>query len=183
MLKKFFVVVAVAMACMLGGETTARAQPYQPPGHWWHNVMNQYGRNQQIIGRALAQNGQYTGVECKQWVQNVVYSASGGTVWLPQNRPDWMGWYWSEWAQPLWYIPYNGPSYAAQPGNIIQMRWRNNNGSVLPHTAIVLSNNWSGMQWIDCNWSNGDRTVRVHYVSHDQFRQAVGWNCTVYEVR
>lgn len=178
MLKKFFMVVVMACAALM---CTTPAQA-QSSGFWWHNLMTQYGRNQQIVYRALNENGRYTGVQCKEWVQNVVWGASSGTVWLPQNRPDGAGWYWSNWAMPVWNIPYAGPSYAAQPGNIIQMVWRNNNNVTNPHTAIVLSNNSQGMQWIDCNWF-GDRSVRVHYISHDQFRQAVGWNCTVYEVR
>lgn len=139
----------------------------------WHN-WSQGQRNNAIVNRALSQNGNYTGLECKHWVQTVVANASSGAVWLPQNQPNLYQWYSST---DVSAVPYSPAIYSAASGSIIQMKW---NGT--PHTAIVYSTSGSGMWWIDCNW-NGDRRVTMHFVSYNQFAAACGNSHSVYYVR
>mgnify|MGYP003394170965 CR=1 FL=1 len=157
---------AVAVVMFLGNFTSeARAQ--------WHR-WTQGQRNSVIVNRALQQNGYYTGQQCKEWVQNTVYNASTGVVWLPQNQPNLYQWYWSS---DAYAVPYSPSIYSANSGSVIQMKW---NGT--PHTAIVYSSSGSGMWWIDCNW-NGDRRVTMHFVSYNQFAAACGNLYTVYYVK
>ncbi|MDO8537093.1 MAG: hypothetical protein Q7R94_02510 [bacterium] len=165
-LSKFSSFVVAAVMFLVCAVAPARAQ--------WHN-WSQGQRNNAIVSRALTQNGAYTGVQCKEWVQNVVYSASGGAVWLPLNQPNLYQWYPSP---NVWAVPYCPSIYSASPGSVIQMKWNST-----PHTAIVYSTTGSGMWWIDCNW-NHDTRVTMHFVSYSQFMSATSNSFyTVYYVR
>ena len=131
----------------------------------WHSY-SQSQRNQLIVNRAYAQNGQFTGQSCKEWVRTVVYSASGQAVWLPSTVPNNYQWYPSS---DVYTVPYCPSIYSAGPGAVIQMV----STSGTPHTAIVTSTTGSGMNWIDCNW-NRDMRVTTHYISYSQFASSYG---------
>ncbi len=146
--------------------------------NWWHGL-SQSQRNTEILNTALDQVGDYTGLQCKAWVQDVVDEASDGVVNPPQNQNDYT-WYTSSNVRVL---PRPFPIDAVQPGQIIQMRWRNHDGSIHPHTAIVKNKTSTKMTWVDCNW-NGDETVRVHTIYFSDFYWAVnGYNYNVYEIK
>lgn len=165
-ISKFSSLLIAIITLIVGAVSPTQAQ--------WHS-WSQGQRNSAILNRALSQYGTYTGVQCKEWVQNVVYSASTGTVWLPQTQPNQYQWYSSS---DVWAVPYCPAIYSAGPGNIIQMKWNNT-----LHTAIVYSTTGSGMWWIDCNWGN-DMRVSLHYVSYSQFLGATSNNFyTVYYVK
>lgn len=146
----------------------------QASAQW--NYWSQNQKNAAILNRAFAQNGMYTGLQCKHWVQNVVYSASGGVVWLPLNHPNLYQW---EYHPRVFKLQPFHPSWC-QPGQIIQMKWNNT-----PHTAIVVSTSHDRMRWIDCNWGlpTNNTMVSVHDVTYHAFAGAVGSNYSVYEVR
>lgn len=172
--KQKSVLVASIVLCLAFVTTVATASVRTG----WHGL-SQTQRNRLILARAQEDNNRYTGVQCKEWVQNVVYNASDGEVYPPRNRNDYT-WY----DHPYVYrYPRPYPLNGVEPGQIIQMRWRNPNGTITPHTAIVVSRNSSGMTWIDCNWTNRDRTVRTHDVSYDLFNRRVGYYYNVYEIR
>ena len=172
MFRKSGIVSALAVLCLAITATAASMVTS------WHGL-SQNQRNALILSTAMSQAGRYTGQQCKVWVQNVVYQASGGTVYPPQNLNDWT-WYSSNDVQP---IASYGQISRVQPGQIIQMRWTNRrDGHVSPHTAIVTSTTGAGMYWVDCNFvSTG--TVGVHYVSYQDFQISVGPYFNIYEIR
>ncbi len=167
--------VKIIVAC-LALITTAAAAMAATVG--WHGLL-QSQRNSRILTRANQDLNINVGVECKEWVQRVVNSASGGVVTVPTNRSN------TEWRSSTDCYKYPHPFNIewVQPGQIIQMHWRNqSNPNQYPHTAIVLRKSNSGMTWIDSNWF-GDRTVRTHTITFSQFRTCVGNRFNVYEIR
>lgn len=146
--------------------------------NWWHGL-SQSQRNTEILDVALDQVGDYTGMQCKHWVQEVVDEASQGAVYPPTNKNNYT---WNSHSK-VRTLPKPFPINAVQPGHIIQMQWRNNNGTVYPHTAIVKSKTSTKMTWVDCNWY-GDETVTTHSVLFTDFYTAVnGYNYNVYEIK
>ncbi len=145
--------------------------------NWWHGL-SQSQRNAEILDVALDQVGNNTGMQCKHWVQEVVDEASQGTVYPPPNQNDYTWRSSSDVRKMLKPFPIEW----TQPGQIIQMRWKNQDGATYPHTAILKNKTSTKMYWVDCNW-NGDETVSVHSVTYSQFNQAVGDKYNVYEIK
>ncbi len=143
----------------------------------WHGL-SQSQRNARILNVALDQVGDDTGMECKAWVQDVVDEASNGAVYPPRNQNDYT---WRS-SSDVYRMQQPFPIEWAEPGDIIQMRWANRNGSTTPHTAILVSKSSSRMRWVDCNWVEED-TVGTHYVTYADFYRAVGSNYNVYQIR
>ena len=145
----------------------------------WHGL-SQSQRDNRIKMRALAELGHSTGLQCKEWVREVVDDASSGEVIIPATRPNNYQWYNHPYIQSY---SQGCPPPGVAPGRIIQMVWHNqSNNNVSPHTAIVYSTTSSGMTWIDCNWQ-GDGVVRMHYVSYTNFQACVGSEYTLYKIR
>lgn len=131
-----------------------------------------------IISRASRDEGQNVGQECKPWVQAVVSDATGGAVKVPSTTDGGSG---SAWQEGAGVAGACIPVGNIRRGQIIQMRWRNRNGTVYPHTAIVLRNTGGTLTIIDANWK-GDRVVRTHSWSVSEFSQAVGNAYSVYTI-
>jgi hypothetical protein len=144
----------------------------------WHDL-SQSERNQRILSDGHEDLNDDVGVSCKIWVRNIVREASGNLVTIPSTKSNGYQWY----SHPdVYAVPQPSPVEWVTPGCIIQMKWRNQNGTTYPHTAIVVSKNSSGMTWIDSNW-NGDQVVRTHFVSYSQFYTAVqGYRYTLYYI-
>jgi hypothetical protein len=143
----------------------------------WHGL-SQSQRNSRILNRADDDLNQNVGMSCKEWVRRVVRNASGGEVGIPSNQNDYT---WN--SHPYVYrCPQPYPISWVQPGQIIQMRWTNANGTSTPHTAIVLSRTSTSMTWIDSNWQ-GDEVVRTHSMTYSHFNNRVGNNYNIYEIR
>jgi len=51
-----------------------------------------------------------------------------------------------------------------------------------PHTAIVVSNNGSGMTWLDSNWVSAN-TVGTHDVTFTYFNSNFGSRYTIYSIK
>ncbi len=143
---------------------------------WWSS-RTQTQRNQAIVGRALQQLGQVTGLQCKEWVRVVVQDASQGDVLLPPNRTN--GWQWH--AHPkVRLVAQNVCPANLQPGHIVQLR----QSSGLPHTAIVRAVGYDGMTWVDANWvsyNNPPGTVASHAISWTTF-YAIASQYSFYEI-
>ncbi len=124
----------------------------------WHDL-TQAQRNQAIINEANSySNGSYGG-QCKVWVQNVVYDASGSSVWLPTNADN-CSWNYSPYA-----VARCGLLDWVSAGEIIQMQLSSAYGSG-PHTLIVTSNNGSQITVKESNWCSGNcETVRIANVN------------------
>lgn len=145
---------------------------------WWHGL-SQSSRDNKILSAALSHVGENTGLQCKEWVRDVVKEASQNTVTIPATKPNKYQWY----SHPYVYgIPQPSPVQWATPGSIIQMKWTAPNGTVTPHTAVVKSHTSSGVYWVDCNWDY-DTTVKVHFVSYTSFANAVGSSYTIYFIK
>jgi hypothetical protein len=145
--------------------------------NWWHNL-SQNQRNSRIVERALQDVGDDVGQSCKEWVRTVVRSASGNTVTIPPNSSNDTRWQ-SDPDCHRYAPPFPPGAFVA--GYIIQMRWRNNDGTYYPHTAIVQSRNSSGMWWIESNWE-GDEVVRRRFVPFSTFHAQVGSRYSVYRI-
>lgn len=146
----------------------------------WHS-MAQWQRNQAIVSRAYQDNDRKVGVQCKVWVQNVLYSVSGGHVWLPQNNPAPNDWYWQN-DQNGHVVGMSIPIQYVQIGWIIQMRLK----SGIPHTAIVVGNNGYGITFIDSNWFylSAPNTVKIHSLTYKEFNDKLEspWSYSVYYI-
>lgn len=167
--------LAVSTLVLFGIVCTAAGMPLM--ANLWHGL-SQSQRNAEILDVALDQVGNYTGLQCKHWVQEVVFEASDGAVYPPTNKNNYT---WNSHSK-VRTLPKPFPINAVQPGHIIQMQWKNRNGTVYPHTAIVKSKTSTKMTWVDCNW-NGDETVTTHSVKFTDFNSAVGHNYNVYEIK
>lgn len=166
----------LSIVALFGLVCSAAAAPSL--ANWWHGL-SQNQRNAEIREVALDQVGDSTGMQCKHWVQEVVYEASQGAVYPPTNKNNYT---WNSHSK-VRALPKPFPINAVQPGHIIQMQWRNNNGTVYPHTAIVKSRTSTKMTWVDCNW-NGDESVITHSIRFTDFYNAVdGHNYNVYEIK
>lgn len=174
----------LTLVCAFGflGNTKTEAQVYGPYA-WWHYQLPQGGRNYFIWLTAQSVPNSTYGGQCKEWVQNVVWRASYGTVWLPQNNPycDWM-WYWSNDVEIVAEDRWDGvPMYS---GQIIQAQVRYSHWPYTsPHTMIVDWANANYISVIECNYGAGN-SLRVsrRTVTWAQFR-ANTIHYTLYNVR
>jgi len=162
--------LGLGVAAALGH--AALVQAHSPSGAVpWHDISQEF-RNYLIVQYGSLDRGKIGG-ECKPWVQDVVYRASGQHVWLPQTVPDANGWYWAD-------DPHVGRRDGADiieidPGEIVQMQWRFLNGETTPHTFIVWQTYWHGFDWLDSNWV-ATNTVGTHYCSYETFdAQVIQW--------
>ncbi len=168
-------IVWFAMTMLIGLVTSIG---FATDSDWWHGL-SQSSRDSIILSKALSHVGENTGLQCKEWVRDVVKEASQNSVTIPATKPNKYQWY----SHPYVYgIPQPSPVTWATPGSIIQMKWVAPNGNVTPHTAIVKSHTSSGMNWIDCNWDS-DTKVKVHFVSYSSFANAVGSSYTIYFIK
>jgi len=134
----------------------------------WHS-MTQAQRNEKIIARANVDDNHYVyPKECKGWVQDVVYSASGNTVWLPNTTSLLYTWC----SDPSVYsVPKPFRVEWAQRGWIIQMRWQNvGDKKIYPHTIIIENVYSTYMDIIDCNLF-APYTVKHRTMTFDYFYQ------------
>ncbi|MFA6308093.1 MAG: hypothetical protein WCS88_02625 [Patescibacteria group bacterium] len=135
---------------------------------WWSNL-GQIGRNQAILDRAYRDINRYVGLNCKDWARKVVYDASKGVVTLPTTLPNASGWYFA-------YSPYlvgmSGGIRSVQPGWIVQINWRLSDGSITPHTFIVVGRSPYGINVIESNWCAYNK-VCTRYISFSDFAQKV----------
>ena len=136
---------------------------------WWRGL-SQNDRNQVILDRTSQDIGNYVGLNCKLWVQNVVSGASRHAASVPPTSPDANGWVWTPNAYAVRvYANIN----TAQPGWIVQMNRRNSSGGITPHTAIVVGRSSYGIYWVDSNYAIvPDNVVRLHSESFADFDRA-----------
>lgn len=138
----------------------------------WHQL-TQAQRNSAIITRAYQDNGVYTGLSCKVWMQNVVSSASGGATTLPTNRAYPYECLWTTGQSYIYYMNQFPPVPIAnaQVGWIVQMYFKNlNTGVVVPHTMLIVAMYSTSMDVIDCNFVSA-YTVGVHNMTFTYFYQ------------
>ncbi|MDD5528059.1 MAG: hypothetical protein PHO56_03755 [Patescibacteria group bacterium] len=142
------------------------------------NALSQSAKDLKLFSVALYDNGKNfcaADIECKQWVSNVVFVASG--IRLPANTNGDRSWG----SYPCPNIVSRGSiSPASVNGmDIIQMWWRcpkkGGGYSTGPHTAIVISKDATSMQWIDCNYL-GCCLVGIHTVTFANFSAYTGPN-------
>jgi hypothetical protein len=172
---KMWVLMAVFVGLIMGMASPAA---HASNATWWH-ALSQSSRNSKILNKGLGEVGDTTGLQCKEWVREIVKDASLNTVTIPSTKPNMYQWY----PHPdVDGIPQPSPITWAAPGSIIQMKWTTPNGNVTPHTAIVKSHTSSGMYWVDCNW-NFDTKVIVHFVAYSTFADRVGSSYTIYYIK
>jgi hypothetical protein len=148
----------------------------------WHQ-MTQAQRNLTIISAAISWTSGtlYTGQgECKGWVKTIVLNASGGLVSLPATLSNNYQWATSGSGTPQYILYPNScvPIQNAQAGCIVQMCYKNNDGSVSPHTMIIIAMHASSMDIIDCNF-HGDDRIRYANMLFTTFNNAA---CGLYSL-
>jgi hypothetical protein len=120
-----------------------------------------------------------TDLECKAWVQKIVLAASGVTLGINTSG----GLLWDQGTMMcMSNFLFRGSISPSSIGSldIIQMYWRyvnHSNGKVTicAHTAIVISNDGTTMQWIDCNFTPCC-VVAIHSVTCADFAKFTGPN-------
>ena len=141
----------------------------------WH-ALSQSQRNQKILDRAYKDLGKNLGDpagQCKTWVQAVVYGASGGKVYPPKtdmkHKDRWIDD--PENTDSEYCIGRCGPITSARPGEIVQVRWKENyvDPPLNLHTFIVVSVSASTITVIDSNRKN-KTTVRDEPLNIDEFK-------------
>ncbi len=147
------------------------------PSERWHDDLSQQGRNERIVTEANSQVGDYGG-QCKVFVQEVVWRASRGVVWLPQNDPD-IAWRWKS-SSDVRRIATDA-CIRLKPGYILQAQVRLSSGGLSPHTMIITEATNSRVTVVESNYTIPNRVTR-RTVSINTF-----WNSlvhvTVYEIR
>lgn len=133
------------------------------------NQMTQAEREWQVVQVAILDQGKIGG-QCKVWVQDVVWRASGRQVWLPANAGSGST-YGITWESSPKVVGQSGGISGARVGQIVQMRIRTNLG-VTPHTAIITRIGSSDMEWIDSNWV-GPNKVGTHTMKLKDFNKNV----------
>ena len=136
--------------------------------------MSQQQRNEAIIHEGEGVNnsnlGTVSGLECKPWVQKIVYAASKNAVWIPATSPNDYQWQIVPGDNVIQVTPTTGPidPLSLQPGWILQLQRTNNAG---PHTAIVVMATSSGIVLLDSNYI-ATNTVGMHLMSWASFNKA-----------
>lgn len=108
----------------------------------------QASRVNAILARAYKDNGQTLGLQCKQWVQIVVLDATHISV--PGTFPNPDGYQWN--SDPHFDLVPGGIR-AAQPGDFVQMRVKDVNGVMEPHTFIIAKVNAPNLTVIESNFT------------------------------
>jgi surface antigen len=161
------------VSLFLFGQTTYA----QSPSYVWHEMFSQSQRNSAIVHRAQMHIGDYGG-QCKVFVQEVVWEASNGVVWLPQNHPSRL----HRWkSSPDVRRVSTDSCRNLKPGQIIQAELRARGGGSLPHTMIVEQFSSNSITVIESNYQNDGR-VRRRTTSRSRFMDGI-IHMTVYEVR
>lgn len=147
---------------------------------WWHDGLTQAQRDANILRVAQSYpDGKFVGVECKQWVRDVVSIASKKSVVVPATS----GYEWIWWPSPdveaLFCDRWDGVPWP--PGQILQAQVRAKSGGTLPHTMIVVSANAWGVTVIESNWQ-GDQKVRRRTCSWVDFKRSI-LHYTLYRVK
>jgi len=131
----------------------------------WHD-WTQAQRNQAIVNEAYSWTNGIFGNECKVFAYNVVKNASSGCVLLPGNNGN-CSWKYSPnvtgRSQDIAYV---------LPGEIIQMQVTYNDGTIGPHTAIVVAKDLYGITFKESNWCLHDcQLVGTRYITFINFRK------------
>lgn len=152
---------------------SAKSTMFKSPESDW-NSLTQTQKDDKIINRAYADLGGYGG-QCKVWVKNVVYSASGTWVSVPATQPSPNDY--------LWYpirniVKRNLTIRNVDRGDMIQMKFLGSGG---PHTAIIVSRNSTGIVWINSNFTPAFQgIVSVDNISFTYFDSKFGNQYSVY---
>ncbi|MDD5528064.1 MAG: hypothetical protein PHO56_03780 [Patescibacteria group bacterium] len=156
------------------------------------NALSQSAKDLKLFSVALYDDGKdfsASKLQCKPWVQKVVFAASGITV--PGTQSGDCSWG----NDPCGNIISRGSAAPSDINSmdIIQMRWRCRLSiggyETGPHTAIVISKDATSMKWIYCNYVKA-YTVGMHTITFADFAKFTGPNSgasgtgyTVYHVR
>lgn len=141
--------------------------------------------NQLILSKAASQNGRNTRLECKPWVNDVVYSSTKISVPAMSNYYSWVP---SIYARIVWqfkpanYCISSFPTYLL-PGQIVQViKWRPSYMRGGPHTFIIISVLPGSIIYWECNGNAGTGRVGSwkDLISTWQSR-AEAW--TVYQIK
>jgi len=157
----------------------AKPKP-KPKPKTWHEL-TQSQRNDRIIVRAVKDARTDVRRNCKEWVDDVVWAASGNLVDIPSTASNLYSWLPSaDVGQRSRRIRY------AEPGDIIQMLMRQRGGGWIEHTAIVYAVYtgpglpYEGMTFVESNYG-GDLHVQYRHISFVGFLDQVQ-NYSIYYI-
>jgi hypothetical protein len=178
----FFIVLVSLIGCdkndaVILDENTSESQVRQSQlksASTWH-ALSQAQRDQAILNRAMQNNGQHVGLDCKNWAKSVVWDASTNVVWLPSTNANNYTWA----SDPnIGVIP--SVIEVASPGNIVQMALSSGG----PHTAIIYARTYTNVTFIESNWCLPAtcNTVNLRTITFAQFHSQVS-NFSIYYVK
>ncbi len=143
----------------------------------WDNL-TQSQKDDQIINTANLDNGKNVGIQCKPWVQKVVALASSNHVAVPTTKTN--GYEWNN--DPYGHVLGRSTMIEnVRRADIVQMYVYTKLYSG-PHTAIVVSKDANGINWMDSNWI-ATNTVGIHYMTFAEFYSVTHSKYTVYHVQ
>jgi hypothetical protein len=135
----------------------------------------------QALAAYKANPGGAAGGDCYYWVNQQLKKASSNKVSLPGLAKDAKGGYTGT-LKSNPHFQKTGETFAdAKPGQIIEMVSKAKNGTIYPHTAVIVGVNKKGLVVIDSNWHLNDHldshiipattftspTTRGHYTIYD----------------
>ena len=173
-------IVALALSAVL---FVVPSSPAVAAGTWWDSL-SQPEKNRSIIYRADydAAGNRPVYLNCKEWVREVVRSASGGVVVIPPTLPNADGWYWADHpkCQRQWIGIRN-----AEHGMVCQLNWTQLNGVVTSHTFIVSCKDSNGFWVAESNWGSANKNpirAAYRYITFTEFEQRVGSKYSIYRI-
>ena len=148
----------------------------------WHEL-TQTQRNRKILERAYQDLDQKK-KECKEWIQDIVFNASDGEVYPPQNhilKDRWIDD--PENTNSEYCIGRSGPITSARPGEIVQVRWKESYKKPPRnlHTFIVVSVNALTITVIDSN-AEDQKIVRERDMNISNFDK-IADSFSIYYIR
>jgi hypothetical protein len=153
----------------------------------WNKISRQSLKDSALYNIAMLQYTNYvTPLQCKGWIQDRVFKASGLT--LPLNASNLYSWVQVNSTADSWVcgniVARSTLIQNARFMDIIQMKLTLSDGTISPHTAFVFSTDASGMTWLDCNWDYKHTPcfVTIHYITYASFTSMAGSNYTIYHV-
>lgn len=185
-MKKVVILLSIILVAFTGcekdgpvilDENTSEFQVQSPQlksASTWH-ALSQAQRDQAILNRAMQNNGQYVGLNCKNWARSVVWDASTNVVWLPSTNTN--DYTWASDAN-IGVIP--SVIEVATPGNMVQMTLSSGG----PHTAIIYARTYTHVTFIESNWCVPAtcNTVNLRTITFSQFHSQVS-NFSIYYVK
>ncbi|MEQ1928961.1 MAG: hypothetical protein ABL957_00315 [Parvularculaceae bacterium] len=166
-MRPVIVLMVVALAQALPCLSAIADTPTAASATAWHKLTQQQ-RNLRIISAGAADNGK-SGGQCKVWVRDVISRATSMHVTVPSNQTN------SRWApETIGHVVGRSARIEnVKAGEIVQMELKAASGGIIPHTAIVGSNQNGSITWLESNYKGDEKVTATRVQSHADFYKSL----------